>query len=143
LGDDLQLIDVDDPTSPVIALEQHLLCNLRVPNHAPLFAFEKADGGWAPLTRDWFLGRCGEVWAKTGLDGIQGHGFRIGGTTHMLMLGIDPWIVMVVGRWSSSAFLLYWRKIEQILPDLVGEAFQATSSISSRMAIVCRSLQSF
>jgi hypothetical protein len=59
------------------------------------------------------------------------------------MLGIDPWIVMVIGRWSSSTFLLYWRKIEQILPDFMGEAFESTASLTARMSIVCRSLQPF
>jgi hypothetical protein len=142
-GEDIHLIEVDDPTSPVIAFEQHMLCNARVPASAPLFAFETADGGWAPMTRDWFLNRCNEVWARAGLGTLQGHGFRIGGTTHMLMLGIDPWIVMVIGRWSSSAFLLYWRKVEQILPDFMGEAFESAASLTARMSIVCRSLQSF
>jgi hypothetical protein len=143
LGKDIYLIEVDDPTSPVIALEQHLLCNIRVPASATLFAFETANGGWAPMTGEWFLNRCNEVWLGAGLGNMQGHGLRIGGTTHMLMLGVDPWIVMVVGRWSSKAFLLYWRKIEQILPDFIGEDFESTRSLASHMSVVCRSLQSF
>lgn len=46
----------------------------------------------------------------------------------MPMLGIDPWVMMVIGQWSLSTFLLYWRKIEQILLGLVGEAFESLAS---------------
>jgi len=33
---------------------------------------------------------------------LRGQSFKIGGTTHLLLLGIDPWIVMVQGRWGSQ-----------------------------------------
>ena len=45
----------DDPTCPLLALEHHLACNLAIPNAAPFFSFETAQGGWAPMTRNWFL----------------------------------------------------------------------------------------
>jgi len=35
---------------------------------------------------------------------VKGHGFHIGGTTHLLLLGVNPWIVMVQGHWSSKRF---------------------------------------
>ena len=28
---------------------------------------------------------------------------------HLLLLGIDPFIVMVQGHWKSDAFLSYWK----------------------------------
>src|SRR5882672_12705902 len=43
------------------------------------------------------------------------HSFRIGGTTHLFLLGVDPFIVMVQGHWKSSAFLEYWCHCEEII----------------------------
>jgi hypothetical protein len=63
------------------------------------------------------------IWSKDPALGImQGHGLRIGGLMHLLLSGVDPCIVMVVGRWLSSAFLLDWCKVEEILLDFSGEA---------------------
>jgi len=63
----------------------------------------------------------------------KGHGFRIGGTTHLLLLGINPWIIMVQGRWSSQAFLGYWRQCEEILPLFMGFHLQDHASILMTM----------
>ena len=59
------------------------------------------------MRRKWFLNQCNEVWAKEGLTSIKGHGFHIGGTMHLLLLGVDPWVVMAQGHWSSQSFLGY------------------------------------
>jgi len=64
------------------------------------------------------LGSLNEVWVQEDLSSIKGHRFRIGGTTHLLLIGVDPWIVMVQGRWSSHSFLGYWRKCEEIFSSL-------------------------
>lgn len=37
------------------------------------------------------------------------------GTTHLLLPGVDPFIVMVQGRRSSHASLAYWRRCEEII----------------------------
>ena len=63
----------------------------------------------------------------------KGHGFRIGGTTHLLLLSIDPWIVMVQGHWGSQAFLSYWRQCEEILPLFMGFHLQDHASILMTM----------
>ena len=83
------------------------------------------------MRHDWFLARCNKVWAKDGLSSIKGHGFRIGGTTHLL-LGVNPWVVMVQGRWSSQAFLGYWCKCKEILL-FVSFSFQSHDSILTTM----------
>src|SRR5882724_10374057 len=58
---------------------------------------------WARAMRcSWFLMQCDGIWAQEGLVLIKGHGFRISGTTHLLLLGVNVWVVMVQGRWSSS-----------------------------------------
>lgn len=135
-GEWITLTETFDEVDPIAAFEHHLYVNSKCPPHAPLFSYETSSG-WTPLTRSVFMERCNNIWTSYGLGTIFGHGFRIGGTTFLLLSGIDPWIVMKQGRWSSKAFLLYWRKIEAILPLFIGNALdnlQPISSVISRLA---------
>jgi len=50
------------------------------------------------MCRSWFLSRCNEVWSSKGLSTLLGHSFKIGGTTHLLLLGINPFIMMAQGH---------------------------------------------
>jgi hypothetical protein len=61
-----------------------------------------------------FMDMCNDVWQKDGIQRITGHSFCIGGTTAFLMAGIDSDIVKKMGRWSSDAFLCYWRNVNGI-----------------------------
>ncbi|KAI0647832.1 hypothetical protein C8Q79DRAFT_999404 [Trametes meyenii] len=114
-----------DPTDPVTALLHHRSINRGIPSGAPLFAFETSGTaiGWAPMTHDWFLERCNQVWVQAGLAPLTGHCFRIGGATELLLRGTHPDVVAVQGGWKSRAFLEYWRKIEQILPLFISDSF--------------------
>ncbi|KAH9849539.1 hypothetical protein C2E23DRAFT_737290 [Lenzites betulinus] len=113
-----------DPTDPVKTVLNHRQINHSLPPGAPLFAFETAGaGGWAPITCDWLLDRCNEVWVATNLKPLMGHCFRIGGTTELLLRGMHPDIVATQGGWKSKAFLEYWWKIEQILPLFISDSF--------------------
>ena len=138
-GDDIQLIDIDHITNPITAFKNHMDRNPGIPNNAPLFAFRTADLGWAPMTKLWFMERCNEVWKTAGMESLAGHSFRIGGTTHLLSMGIDPWVVMVIGRWTSTAFVHYWRKIENIIPRFISSAHHSVS-LSARMSRICQGL---
>lgn len=123
----------DDPVDARSALEHHFVVNKGVPSSAPLFAFQTTNN-WCPLTRASFMSRCESIWSSVGLSCPQGHGFRIGGATFLLLCGVDPWIVMKQGRWSSKAFLRYWRKIDLVLsvflPDSSPTLAQIRSSIT-------------
>jgi len=114
-GHDVNIMDSTCPCSPIAAFKHHLLSNSDIPLNAPLFAYETGDGMWSPMKCLWFLRRCNEIWEKDGLSAAKGHGFCIGGTTHLLQLGVNPWIVMVQGRWSLQAFLTYWHHCEEVL----------------------------
>ncbi|KIP08778.1 hypothetical protein PHLGIDRAFT_68737, partial [Phlebiopsis gigantea 11061_1 CR5-6] len=86
-------------TASVPAVRQHFEVNSEVPNDALFFAFATRDDlcGWAPMTCDWFLGRCSKVWEAAGLESRTGHCFQIGGATKLLLLGVPPDIVQVLG----------------------------------------------
>ena len=107
------------PCSMDWAFQNHWMVNSHVLPTEHLFAFETATGDYAPMHRSWFLDRCNEVWLGKGLSMLSGHIFRIGGTTHLLLLGVDHFIVMAQGCWRSSAFLDYWRLCEEIIPTFV------------------------
>ncbi|KAH9848675.1 hypothetical protein C2E23DRAFT_738921 [Lenzites betulinus] len=137
-GADIILTANSDATNPVLALRHHLQANAAIPDSAPLFAFETASGGWAPMTRTWFLDRCNAVWEAAKLDKLQGHCFRIGGATELLLRGVHPDVVATQGGWKSRAFLEYWRKIESILPLFISDSFT-----KSRLQLVERSMHAF
>ncbi|KAJ4486407.1 hypothetical protein C8R41DRAFT_838186 [Lentinula lateritia] len=80
----------------------------------PLFAYTDANGTKRILTKTLFLRRCNAIWKRHGISRQTGHCFRIGGTTHYLLAGVNPDVVQVFGRWKSSAFLKYWRNLESL-----------------------------
>ncbi|KZS88487.1 hypothetical protein SISNIDRAFT_418124, partial [Sistotremastrum niveocremeum HHB9708] len=83
-----------------------------------------------------FMTRCNEVWRLAGESTFTGHSFRIGGTTTFLVNGVPPDVVKAMGRWSSDAFLRYWRELESLAPEHaahmpVGEGF--TNTLGSQL----------
>ncbi|KAK0217764.1 hypothetical protein IW262DRAFT_1449035 [Armillaria fumosa] len=132
-GDWISVTSTNDDIDPLAAFRNHLRINADLPVSAPLFAYRTKDG-WQPLTKEVFLARCSKIWSEDGLDAAGGHSFRIGGTTHWLLIGVDPWIVMRQGRWSSKAFLLYWRKVEEILPLFIGDAMDKAASLKESIS---------
>ena len=108
--EDINITDSTCPCSATSTLEHHLSSNKAIPESTPLFTFKTANGQWAPMKHSWFMARCNAIWEKDGLTSVKGHGFQISSTTHLLLLGVDPWVVMVQGQWSFQAFLSYWRK---------------------------------
>jgi hypothetical protein len=136
-GDWLTSTETFDDVDAVSAFEHHLFVNASVPSSAPLFAYATASG-WAHLTRTDFMETCNAIWFAAGLGALNGHGFRIGGTTHLLLHGVDPWVVMKQGRWSSAAFLLYWRNVEEILPLFIGDSLDTLNSLKDSVARLAR-----
>lgn len=121
-GADISVTSRPHISCPIWALRHHLAANSAVPDSAPLFSYETADGSYAPMAKSWFMKRCSEVWASAGFPLMAGHAFRIGGATELLLEGVSPDIVQVQGRWKSQAFLEYWRRIESILPLFISNA---------------------
>lgn len=122
---------IDEPSCPAIALAHHLTRSNMLPPNAPLFSYQSTSPhGWSPMTRDWFLRRCNEVWSLNHLETLTGHSFRIGGTTELLLRGTPPDVVALQGNWKSRAFLNYWRKVEEILPTFISK-FNCPSNVRS------------
>ncbi|QRV85680.1 Reverse transcriptase domain protein [Ceratobasidium sp. AG-Ba] len=117
LGDRVSILRQIGREDPIWALQNHFYVNRDVPASFHLFGYMKMVHGRASprcLTKEEFLLRCNEIWGSHGLPKITGHSFRIGGTTELLLRGVDPEIVKRMGRWSSDAHMRYWRKTNEI-----------------------------
>ncbi|KIY44813.1 DNA breaking-rejoining enzyme, partial [Fistulina hepatica ATCC 64428] len=127
-GARMRLTARDDVLCPRRALQHHLLhANLDLPPHAPLFAFKDTSDarGFTPLTKTAFLDRCNDIWTAAGYIALNGHSFRIGGAVELLLMGVDPRTVALTGGWSSLAFLLYWQRLDEIIPFHTHAAYKS------------------
>jgi len=113
-GADIILCRQHGPSDPIWALSNHLRVNTP-PARAALFSF-RAHAGFTTLSSRRLLVRCNTIWSRLGLPSVSGHCFRIGGTTELLLRGVPPDIVRMMGRWSSDAFFIYWRNLELVAP---------------------------
>lgn len=128
-GEELFLGRQRGPSDPIASLNAHLAVNSPLPS-SHLFSYRDAKGALTPLTKRKFLAHCNAVWSQHGFPCISGHSFRIGGTTELLLRGVPPHIVKTLGRWSSDAFLRYWRCLEELAPlhaELIGPRVSSTS----------------
>ncbi|KAM6489564.1 hypothetical protein JOM56_014983 [Amanita muscaria] len=112
----------DDDLCPVAALLNHMLVNHKVPPDLPLFSYSDSSGNRLPPIKAKFLDFCNKD-LHANQKKILGHSFRIGGSVELLLAGVPPEVVASLGGWSSNAFLLYWRKLEKIIPLHVSQAY--------------------
>lgn len=112
-GEDVNIVSQLHPINPLTALDNHMLVNSNIDPSLPLFAFTSPNGPRS-LTRAKFLERCNMIWTAHGYPRSTGHSFRIGGTTQLLLAGVAPDVVRVMGRWSSDAFHRYWRSADSL-----------------------------
>ena len=124
-----------DGICPVMALKTHLVVNAaKIPEAFPLFSYA-ADGRAYMIPKKDFLSRCQMIWEAASLHHVHGHSLRIGGAVLLLLSGVSPEVVAATGGWTSLAFLLYWRRISEILPASTSKAYSSNtvSQISSTM----------
>ncbi|KAJ7084922.1 hypothetical protein C8R44DRAFT_894032 [Mycena epipterygia] len=112
----------DADLCPTWAYKNHLAVNYSPPPLTPLFAFRE-HGTWRPLTKDHFLRTTSAAYNTAQLATVFGHSYRIGGSVELLLAGVEPEIIMKLGGWTSLCFLIYWRRLEQILPDRITSAW--------------------
>lgn len=113
-GDEGVLTRQLGPSDPIRSIESHIRLN-DVKSEDALFSYLE-DGSRHCLTKNALLARCNATWVSCGLPRISGHAFRIGGTSELLASGVPTDVVKVMGRWSSDAFLRYWRRLDRVIP---------------------------
>ncbi|KZS94990.1 hypothetical protein SISNIDRAFT_400278, partial [Sistotremastrum niveocremeum HHB9708] len=112
-GETVVLTEQIAPLDPATAVKAILPLEL-VSANSPLFAYIGTRGDVAALSAGAFMSRCNEIWRAAGKGTVTGHCFRIGGTTTFLTNGVPPDVVKAMGRWSSDAFMRYWRGLDSL-----------------------------
>ncbi|KAE8226100.1 hypothetical protein CF319_g1266 [Tilletia indica] len=92
---------------PVSALRHHLAIS-PLPDASSLFAYGRPRGP-VSLSRSVFLGRMRRAAIAAKLPVLNGHSFRIGGCTELLLRGVAIEDVKAHGRWRSDAWTAYVR----------------------------------
>ena len=112
-GEDVAICRQDGCTDPINAMRNHMVVNDITDPKIALFSYWDDNIHMRKLlTPSKFMKRCNELWKNWGHPRFTGHSFRIGGTTHYLLRKVDPNVIRVMGRWSSDAFLRYWRQLD-------------------------------
>jgi len=71
---------------------EYPVIKFRCPPHlCPSLPLRRQMATGCQMKQGWFLARCNTIWEKR-VCCQQGHGFHIGSMTHLLLLGVDPWI---------------------------------------------------
>jgi hypothetical protein len=95
---------------PIVALLFHLKTA-----ECTLFSYIPPQGVVC-LTKKRFLARCNKILNDCSLSTISSQLFHIRGTRELLICGVSPDVVPIMGQWSSDLFLRYWRSLELIMP---------------------------
>ncbi|KAF8919046.1 hypothetical protein CPB85DRAFT_1430197 [Mucidula mucida] len=118
------LTQTGDDLCPVAAIDNHLRVNHSAPVSSMLFAY-RSGHSWKSMTRPFFLTFTTRVYRDARLEHVFGHSYRIGCTVQLLSDGVAPEMVMKLGGWTSMCFLIYWRRLEQIIPAALSRAWDA------------------
>ncbi|KAJ7112521.1 hypothetical protein C8R44DRAFT_547323, partial [Mycena epipterygia] len=116
------ILGVDADLCVVWAWDNHVRVNHSPPPDTPLFAYRSASG-WSHLTKDNFLRLSSVLFKSASLDLVFGHSYHIGSSLELLSAGVTPEVIMKLGGWSSLCFLIYWRRLEKILPLAITRAW--------------------
>ncbi|KAF5339341.1 hypothetical protein D9611_009804 [Ephemerocybe angulata] len=131
-------ISGEESLSPFHAMKNHLAISKAAPPDSHLFSYQDTKGCWHPMTKARFMTRCNEIWVAAGLDPLDGHAFRIGGSTELLLGGVPPHVVAMVGRWKSLTFLKYWRNVSEIIVNSIASCYD-----KSRIVAVTKAMDAF
>ena len=90
---------------PISAMLAYLESRPPIPNSRPLFIFQFGSF----LTRGRFTSETRLLLSKGGLNSSEfaGQSFRIGAATTAASTNLPPWLIKVLGRWSSDCFERY------------------------------------
>ncbi|KAF5368148.1 hypothetical protein D9615_010187 [Tricholomella constricta] len=106
---------------PISALDKHLRLN-HPSSSSHLFAF-RTEISSTPLIKSLFLSTTSKIFLAHSLDPVFGHSYRIGGVIELLASGVPPEVIMKLGGWSSLCFLLYWRRLDFLVPNAITRAW--------------------
>ena len=101
---------------PISAIVAYLESRPPFPNPGPLFTLQSGSF----LTRGRYTSETRLLLSKGGLDWSEfaGHSFRIGAATTAASANLPPWLIKVLGRWSSDCFERYIKTPPSVLAQV-------------------------
>ena len=114
LGVSLYIGATSTELCPVAAVIDYMLA--RGNKEGPLFSWQNGHF----LTRQRFVKAVREVLTGAGLQALDyaGHSFRIGAATTAAQCGLPESTIKMLGRWQSSAYMLYIRTPKETLSNV-------------------------
>ena len=105
----------DNNLCPVAAVVAYLALRHKL-GAGPFFKFQSGTA----LTRASFVDRVRKALKEAGMDAdkFSGHSFRIGAASTAAARGVEDSLIKTLGRWESSAYLLYIQVPRERLADL-------------------------
>lgn len=101
---------------PISAMLAYLESRTPFPTTGPLFSYESGSF----LTREKLTSETRLLLSKGGLNSSEfaGHSFRIGAATTAASANLPPWLIKVLGRWSSDCFERYIKTPASVLAQV-------------------------
>ena len=102
---------------PISAMVAYLNSRPLSSDSGPLFTY--VSGGL--LTREKLTRETRLLISKAGLNSREfaGHSFRIGAATTAASANLPPWLIKVLGRWSSDCFERYIKTPPSVLAQVL------------------------
>ncbi|KAF5335578.1 hypothetical protein D9758_017968 [Tetrapyrgos nigripes] len=108
----------------VQAIGLHYQLNGNIPDEYSMFGYFNDQGLPQHMVKTDFLTCCFDIWKREAMCDVLGHSFRIGGAVFHLLDGLAPEMVAKLGGWTSLAFLLYWRRINEIISKATVDVYK-------------------
>ena len=114
----------DQPICPVKAMQTYL--GVRSPRPGPLFQYQSG----APLTKDALTSETRQLLSISGFNPSQyaGHSYRIGAATTAASVGLPPWLIKTLGRWSSDCYERYIQCPHSLLSEVSNKLLWDTAN---------------
>ena len=102
------------PVCPVQAMKAYMSIRHHTPG--PLFMYVSGK----PLTKEALTSETRQLLSQSGFTSSQyaGHSFRIGAATTAASVGLPPWLIKTLGRWSSDCFERYIKCPQPLLVEV-------------------------
>ena len=113
-GQSILIGKTSQPVCPVQAMKAYL--SIRNPAPGPLFLYVTGK----PLTKEALTLETRQLLSQSGFTPSQyaGHSYRIGAATTAASVGLPPWLIKTLGRWSSDCFERYIRCPQPLIVEV-------------------------
>ena len=121
IGHTLLIGKTNQPICPVKAMKMYLVHRTNTPG--PLFQFQSGS----PLTKDALTSETRSLLAMSGVNPMHyaGHSYRIGAATTAASVGLPPWLIKTLGRWTDC-YERYIRCPDSLLSEVSTKLVQDT-----------------